>query len=201
MGGQLPLWRTMGHRLSLHCPSIPVGNHCSKSPGRTDTPCSLLRFPEPRSVRLQTPKAGAQGRSTRHTSCPALGWRLGRWATQMMGDMRIITEVCCRGRLPVLALPSGLAAQTTWAEGLRNVSGHRATTRARAWFQNLLREGTFAEQGAGRAGSARALPSAPGVRREDTRLAEGGCPVASSSWGPCLCSGFCHCLWPFPWKP
>lgn len=201
MGGQLPLWRTMGHRLSLHCPSILVGNHCSKSPGRTDTPCSLLRFPEPRSVRLQTPKAGAQGPSTRHTSCPALGWRLGRWATQMMGDMRIITDVCCRGRLPVLALPSGLAAQTTWAEGLRNVLGHRATTRARAWFQNLLREGTFAEQGAGRAGLARALPSAPGVRREDTRLAEGGCPVASSSWGPCLCSGFCHCLWPFPWKP
>lgn len=201
MGGQLPLWRTMGHRLSLHCPSIPVGNHCSKSPGRTDTPCSLLRFPEPRSVRLQTPKAGAQGPSTRHTSCPALGWRLGRWATQMMGDMRIITDVCCRGRLPVLALPSGLAAQTTWAEGLRNVLGHRATTRARAWFQNLLREGTFAEQGAGSAGSARALPSALGVRREDTRLAEGGCPVASSSWGPCLCSGFCHCLWPFPWKP
>lgn len=74
----------------------------------------------------------------------------------MMGDMRrIITDVCCRGRLPVLALPSGLAAQTTWAEGLQNVLGHRATTRARVWFQNLLRVGTFAEQGAGRAGSAR----------------------------------------------
>lgn len=164
MGGQLPLWRTMGHRLSLHCPSILVGNNCSKSPGHKGTPCSLPRFPEPRSVRLQTPKAGAQGPSTRHTSCPALGWWLGQRATQMMGDMRrIITDACCQGSLPVLALPSGLAAQTTWAGELRNVLRYRATTRARVWFQNLLRAGTFAEQGAGGAGSARALPSARGA--------------------------------------
>lgn len=201
MGGQLPLWRTMGHRLSLHCPSIPVGNNCSKSPGHKGTARSLPRFPEPRSVRLQTPKAGAQGPSTRHTSCPALGWRLGQQAAQMTGDKRrIITDACCRRiclswHFPVASLHRqhglegyGMCWDTEPPPGPE--SGSRTCSE-----RGLLQNRELAEQ-------ARLGPFLlPRGGREDPRLAEGGCPVASSSWGPCLCSGFCHCLWPFPWKP